>query len=126
MRTHIAKSHGTPSPPRIWGRAKGPACALCGWIHADLDDAPREGRAIRRKRFQHGKIGSVLGIVPEPDGVYELGELTVPKGAKRIKRITISLEPCRGPFLGPPDGQERRYCDMCKRFHFDAPLTLRT
>ncbi len=120
VRTHIALVHSTLAPPRSWGRPKGRVCALCGWSHTDVDDTPRPGWGNRRKRFERGKLGAVLGSVPPRSGFFKLGELKVPEGAKRLKRITISIEPCRGPFLGPRDEQGRRYCVSCERCHLVA------
>ncbi len=125
IQTHIAKAHGSLSPPRMWGRPKGPVCELCGWIHNDTDETPREGWANRRKRFERGKVVAVMGTVPHGQGFVRLGEVTVPKGAKAITKIGFSFQPCRGPFSGPGDEQGRRYCKSCGRYHFVAADTRR-
>ncbi len=117
IRTHIAKAHSNLSPPRTWGRTKGPICVFCGWAHNDTDETPREGWANRRKRFRRGKVAAVMGSVPHGQGFVKLGELRVPKGAKAITKIVFSFQLCRGPFSGPRDHQGRRYCTSCGRCH---------
>lgn len=117
VRAHIAKKHSGAAPPRTMGKAKGPICDLCGWSHNDTDETPREGWALRRKRFARGKITAVSGTVTPNSGFLTLGEMRVPKGAKRIKRITVSYQVCQGPFTGPIDEGGRRYCVSCRMLH---------
>jgi len=118
VRAHIAQVHSASKPPRIWGRIAGPVCHLCGWSHTATDATPRDGWGNRRKHLERGKIVAVQASVPGPGRFYTLGEVPVPTGARRIKRIVVTIEPCHGPFLGPPDSQGRRYCVRDQRYHF--------
>lgn len=117
VRTHIAIQHRALSPPKVFGRPKGPACALCKWIHVDLLESPRQGPVYGRKRFEHGKIAAVLGTIPRGGRMVKFGELTVPKGVTRLDKISFSFAFCTGPFSGAPDAQGRRYCLSCRRRH---------
>lgn len=49
-----------------------------------------------------------------------LGTVTIPPGVTRIKQLVVSVKHCRGPFLGAPDRQGRRYCVTDRRPHFDV------
>ncbi len=117
VRTHIAVGHPELRPPISFGRPKGVVCPLCGFVH---DDVARPGWASRRKRFERGKVVTVLGDVAPNVGFQTLGEITVPPGVSNIKRIELKLSMCRGPFVGPEDSDGRRFCLTCKRPHFDA------
>lgn len=91
IRTHIAKAHSNLSPPRVWGRPKGPVCEFCRWVHNDTDETPREGWAERRKRFARGKIAAVMGFMRAGQGFVTLGEIAVPKGAKTLAKIRTKM-----------------------------------
>ncbi len=118
VRAHVAKVHKALRPPRIWGRTSGPVCTLCGWSHTAADATPRDGWGNRRKSLERGRTVAVQATLPAPGRFYTLGEVMVPKAVTRIKRITVTVEPCHGPFSGPPDSQGRRYCSRDQRYHF--------
>lgn len=58
--------------------------------------------------------------VPRHGRFYTLGRFTVPTGVTRIRQISVTIEPCRGPFLGPLDSRGRRYCSRDRRYHLVA------
>ncbi len=120
VRAHVAKAHKALRPPRAWGRAMGPVCTLCGWTHTAADATPRDGWGNRRKRFERGRIVAMQAAVPRHGRFYTLGRFTVPTGVTRIRQISVTIEPCRGPFLGPLDSRGRRYCSRDRRYHLVA------
>lgn len=117
VKAHIASAHAHLRPPNTFGRPKGVPCPLCGFVH---DDIARPGWAIRRKRFERGKVvAATAGVLP--GGHFQtIGTFAIPPGARRIARIELRVSPCRGPFLGREDRDWRRFCLTCKRPHFDA------
>ncbi len=117
VKTHIAVAHQLLRAPNSFGRPRGAPCPLCGFVH---DEIARPGWAIRRKRFERGKIVSAVGAVAPNVGLQTIGAFEVPRDASRIKRIEVRLSPCRGPFMGHEDLDGRRFCLTCKRPHFDA------
>lgn len=117
VRTHIAVAHPLLRPPVSFGRSKGLTCSLCGFMH---DEIARPGWAIRRKKFERGKVVTVVGGVTPNVGLLTLGRFTVPSGVTKIARIELRRSPCRGTFVGPGDREGRRFCLTCNRPHFDA------
>ncbi len=117
IRTHMAVQHGALSPPESFGRPKGPVCPLCGWVHVDSDEAPREGPVYGRKSFERGKVAAVIGTIPRGGRRVKIGEITVPEGVTRISKVGFSFDFCKGPFTGARDAQGRRYCLSCRRLH---------
>jgi len=70
--------------------------------------------------LHRGRIVAMQAAIPAPGRFYTLGQFTVPPGVTRIRQISVTIERCRGPFLGPSDSQGRRYCSMDRRYHFVA------
>lgn len=121
VKAHISGAHADLRPPLSFGRSKGSPCPLCGFVH---DEVARPGWAIRRKKFERGKVvAAAAGVVPGGQ-LQTLGTFVVPPGVKKIRRIVVRVSPCRGPFIGRGDGDGRRFCLTCNRPHFDARKPL--
>lgn len=117
LQAHISKAHPRLRRPKAFGRSKGNSCLQCGFVH---DEIARPGWAIRRKKFERGKVVTVVGGVAPNVGLQTLGRFTVPRGVSKIIRIEFHSSPCRGPFIGPEAEDGRRFCLTCNCPHFDA------
>ncbi len=115
--THISVAHPDIRPPKSFGRPKGNPCPLCRFEH---DEVARPGWAVRRKKFERGKVVAVVaGVVPGGQR-QTMGTFVVPRGVSKIARIEFRISQCRGPFIGRGDADGRRFCRSCNRPHFDA------
>ena len=76
------------------GRPPKDACEICGMVH-QYDGIQLEGMATHIRKLERPKAGIVTGRTPKglaPGETISLGELTVPKGASRIKQLGFLVE----------------------------------
>ena len=118
VRAHLAKVHPNLIAPAVAGRAAGPTCHLCGYVHDPID---RPGWATRRRTYSRGKIAKLAAAMDSRKGSLRLGEVRVPKGVTHVSGVSVLWEPCIGPYVGAPDDQGRRFCQKDGRYHHLVP-----
>ncbi len=86
-----------------------------------LAPVPKGSREVVQANPARGQLAAGFSAPIRIPGEWtQLGTLTVPPGVTKITKIAVSVKQCEGPFVGPADGQGRRYCVRDQRPHFDV------